>query len=498
MPRGAHSGAAIVAARFIAAAVALSLSLATLVCASPSSREWADGPAVAAAEAAPFEASDASWEGGATLYEIAKGELGAARVIVVKTLDWSELRPSDGVLVLHPTQPLDPGPSDAFMKAGGRLAILDDFGEGDRTLRRFKIERTRAPAKPIASLRNNPDLPIAEPAFDPNRGAGPHPVVANVQRMVLNHPTALIHPNLSPVLRIRAVGEPDAIVAVAGQVGEGRLFAMSDPSAVIDAMLRYPGNRAFAAGLARYLVEPANRTGGPGRLFIVANDFKQEGGFGGDQSLGDALESQLEGLMAALADARKDGLPPWSLAVVAAALALATALWVWRTSARPYASPLPRYARAVPLIARGGVAGRFAMLAARTSPRSLALLELKSAIYETVSVRVPPHEAPNAERVLAAVRERGGGPLALALRDELATMNRVEAAVVAGRKPRVRAADLDRAARIVGRALAALGAPGAGLHHPDTDSEAPRTRGAPIASRPADSGSDNQDSRSLT
>ena len=314
--------------------------------------------------------------------------------------------------------------------------------------------------------------------------------------MVLNHPTALIHPNLSPVLRIRAVGGPDAIVAVAGQVGEGRLFAMSDPSAVIDAMLRYPGNRAFAAGLARYLVEPANRTGGPGRLFIVANDFNQEGGFGGEETLGDALESQLEGLMAALADARKEGLPPWSLAIGAGVLARVTALWVWRTSARPYASPLPRYARPVPLVARGGVAGRFAMLAARTSPRSLALLELKSALYEAVTVRVPPHEAPNAERVLAAVRARGGDPLAHALREEIAAMNRVEAAVVAGRKPRVRASDLQRAARIVGRALEALGAPGA---EADAEAKARSARAAatppPVLSRNA---SESQESRSPT
>jgi len=471
--------------------LALALPLALLVVAAGTSH-------TGVARAAPFEANDTSWEGGATLYGIAKGELGEARVIVVKTLNWSELRPSDGVLVLHPTQPLEAGPSDAFMKAGGRLAILDDFGAGDRILRRFKIERTRAPAKPIASLRNNPDLPLAEPAFDPNRGAGPHPVVANVQRLVLNHPTALIHPNLSPVLRIRAVGEPDAIVAVAGQVGEGRLFAMSDPSAVIDGMLRYPGNRAFAAGLARYLVEPANRAGGPGRLFIVANDFKQEGGFGGDETLGDALESQLEGMIAALADARKEGLPPWSLAVVAGALALATALWVWRTSARPYASPLPRYARPVALIARGGVAGRYAMLAARTSPRSLALLELKSALYEAVAVRVAPHEAPNAERVVAAVRERAGNAVATALREEIAGMNRVEAAVVAGRKPRVRAADLDRAARIVGRALESLGAPGMGIDALRARGLAPPAQGTLPEGRPVGTGSDHQESRSIT
>lgn len=418
----------------------------------------------AVAHAAPFEASDSSWEGGSKLYAIAKAELGEARVRVVKVLDWSEVQPADGVLVIHPTTAVEAAPSDAFMKAGGRLAIIDDFGQGDRTLRRFKIERTRAPARPVASLRDNPELPLAEPAFDPARGAGPHPVVAGVQRLVLNHPTALIHPNLSPVLRVRAIGEPEAIVAVAGQVGEGRLFAMSDPSALIDAMLRYPGNRAFATGLVRYLVEPADRPGGPGRLYIVANDFTQEGGFGGEETIADALEGQIESMLSALADARRDGLPPWLLAILAAGLSLATAAWVWRTSARPYASPLPRYARPVPLVARGGVAGRFAMLAAPSSPRSLAVLELKSALYEAVAEHLPPGAAPSADRVLGAVRDRAGSALAAPLRDVLTAMNRVEAAVVAGRKPRVGAAELRRTTAIVQRALEALGAPGA-VHH---------------------------------
>jgi hypothetical protein len=426
-------------------------------------------PMATRVSAAPFEASDSSWEGGSKLYAIAKGELGEARVRVVKHLDWSEVRPIDGVLVIHPASALEAAPSDAFMKAGGRLAVVDDFGEGDRTLRRFKIERTRAPARPVASLRNNPELPLAEPAFDPQRGAGPHPVVANVQRLVLNHPTALIHPNLSPVLRVRAIGEPDAIVAVAGQVGEGRLFAMSDPSALIDAMLRYPGNRAFAAGLVRYLVEPAERPGAlaspaGGRLFIVANDFTQDGGFGGEETLADALESQIDAMIAAMADARREGLPSWALAIVAAMLSLATALWVWRTSARPYASPLPRYARSVPLVARGGVAGRFAMLAAPSSPRSLAVLELKSALWEAAADRLPEGTTITADKVLNVVRDHGGSPTSAPLRDVLLSMNRVEAAVVAGRRPRVRAADLRRMTAAVQDALLALGAPGAAGH----------------------------------
>ena len=74
--------------------------------------------------------------------------------------------------------------------------------------------------------------------------------------------------------------------------------------------------------------------------------------------------------------------------VVLAILALGgAAAWALRAGARTYKSPLPRYARRIPLIAQGGAAGRFAMLAAPSSARGLVLLELKSALFETVTHR---------------------------------------------------------------------------------------------------------------
>ncbi len=356
------------------------------------------------AEAAPFDIADTAWEGLSEFYEIAKKELGPERVKPVATLDWSTVKPDDGILVLHPTDPVDAQEASEFMKMGGRVAILDDFGRGDDLLKRFKIERVRMPGKPVAALRQNPELPIAEPWLEVSKGqiGSPHPVVANVKRLVLNHPMALNHPDLSPVLKVRLAGSTgDAIVAVAGQVEKGRLFAMSDPSALINSMLRYPGNRAFGAGLIRYLANDSER--GQGRLFILANAFKQEGSVGGDRSLVQDAESALRSLAESLADVRKSGLPPWLLAVGAALGVAAMGLWVGRSSGRPYKSPLPRYARATPLVARGGVAGRFAMLAAPTSPKSLVLLELKSALFEAVAERCGLEPNPGAEAVLAAL-----------------------------------------------------------------------------------------------
>jgi hypothetical protein len=421
------------------------------------------------ARAAAFELNDAGWEGESELLEIARNELGAARVLPVAVLNWDEVRAEDGVLAIHPMQAMDEGDTASFMKAGGRLAILDDYGRGEETLSRFHIDRIPPPSRPVSALRNKAALAIAEPVVDVVAGhsGGPHPVVAHVQQLVTNHPMGLRHPNLSPVLRIRAIGEPDVHIAVAGQVGRGRLFAMSDPSATINQMLRYPGNRAFVAGLARYLVDDDGAVRRQGRLFIVANRFSEEGSFGGEGTLRKDAESQLKALAAWLAEVRNEGLPGWAHVLLAAAVALGLVAWVARAVARPYKSPLPRYARPTPLVAQGGVAGRFAVLAAPTSPRSLALLELKSALFETLQHKLglsmePPPDALARLAVKAAKLDEGAYS---SLKDVLQSMHDVEAAVVAGRPAHVSQAALSRAAAVVHDVLVACGEIHSPLHH---------------------------------
>jgi hypothetical protein len=407
------------------------------------------------ARAGDFDVSDPNWNGCSELLEIARSELGASRVQAVGVLDWDQVAPEDGVLAIHPVSPMDAEETTAFMKAGGRLAIVDDYGRGAETLQRFRIDRIAAPSRPVEALRNRAVFAIAEPVIDVVAGhsIGPHPVVAQVQRLVTNHPTGLRHPNLSPVLRIRAIGEPDVIVAVAGQVGKGRLFAMSDPSALINQMLRYPGNRAFVAGLARYLVDDDGLQRRRGRLWIVANKFDEEGAFGGETTLGKDIASQLRSLLSALEEARQSGLPDWLLITFAALAGVGLATWVARASARSYKSPMPRYARGAPLVSQGGVAGRFALLAAPSSPPSLALLELKSALFESVGFRFNLASEPTPDALAQLIQSQGAldpGELT-SLREVLATMQRVEASVVAGKPAVVSRPTLTRAAEVVRR-----------------------------------------------
>jgi hypothetical protein len=246
--------------------------------------------------AAAFDLNDTSWEGGSELFELAKKKLGRERLEIAATLDYSKLTPKDGVVILHPDVPLDHEALSAFMRAGGRVAVLDDFGTGDSFLARFEIFRVSAPQTPARVLRDNPALPIAEPAVQLVAGQeqNRHPITQNVEGVVTNHPTVLTHRNLTAVLTIAARGEPNATLAVTGVIGpkvdaedpassrvpRGRLFAMGDPSSFINLMLRYPGNRRFAEGLLGYLIESDTWGEREGKLYFVANRFQQKGQFG--------------------------------------------------------------------------------------------------------------------------------------------------------------------------------------------------------------------------
>src|SRR5438067_2030807 len=106
----------------------------------------------AIAHAAPFDPAGSDWEGCSKLVELAKEELGPSRVLVVDEIDYEKLGPSDGLLLLHPQGSFDIDELATFMKLGGRLAVADDFGDGDRLLDRFKIGRGPSPIDPLQML----------------------------------------------------------------------------------------------------------------------------------------------------------------------------------------------------------------------------------------------------------------------------------------------------------------------------------------------------------
>jgi hypothetical protein len=224
-------------------------------------------------------------------------------------------------------------------------------------------------------------------------------------------------------------------------------------------MLRYPGNRAFAAALCHYLVDEDGGKRHGGKLFIVANRFSEANSFAGKDSLRKDIETQARAFADALAEARQHGAPAalhWAMSLFAL---LGIGAWILRASARPYKSPNPRFARPTPLVAQGGVAGRFALLSAPSSPPSLLLLELKSALVEALGQKLNATVDPSTEGILSAAHRAGALDdfQSAALKEALGTMQKAEASIVAGRPTFVSRKAQEKAASIVHEVLAATG-----------------------------------------
>jgi hypothetical protein len=352
------------------------------------------------------------------LLELARNELGAGRVRVVSSLDYSVLQPGDALLFLHPEVEVRFHSLAAFLAAGGRAALIDDYGKAAPLLERFHIHRANAPTLPALRLRDNPNLPIALPAPSDSAAGEPsdHPTLRGVDQVVTNHPTALRLENgieLTRLLVLPARGEPDALFAVTGVIGDaracgltsggaaqpptghcGRLLAMADPSAFINLMFRYPGNRNFARGVISYLVEDDTWGHRGGNLYVLVGNFRQSGSYGDTGELRETWSEQQAALLDWVEEVRSHGLPePVSIAIAAIA-AIGVAIWTGLAGGQLYTPIPPGYARVIPALSQGGFAGRFAVLAAPSTDRALLLLELKQTLEASLRQRL---ELPNAD-----------------------------------------------------------------------------------------------------
>jgi hypothetical protein len=338
--------------------------------------------------AEPFDPGGIEWEGCSRFVQIAQDELGASRIVLTEELDYEALSPSDGVILLHPLGSYDLDELSQFMKSGGRVAVLDDFGDGNALLDRFSIQRGPAPTDPLQMLHGNPQLPVAIPSSS-------HPIVADVSVVVLNHPTTVRHANLSTLLRIpRAGGDAGPDVALAGQVGEGRLVAFGDPSMFINSMMRYPGNRTVAKNLVRYLVDGAENKRSA-KITIVHGHFRERGTLGG--GISGTLRDRLRGFLGALDAVRREGFTGAAARVVAFGILAAAAAWALARAALRTRIPRARFAgepgpddppledpRIAALLDEGG---RFALFGRGRRPSVAGLQVLVDAIDAAIGER---------------------------------------------------------------------------------------------------------------
>ncbi len=274
------------------------------------------------AQAAPFDLKGQDWEGLSEFLHTAEVDIGSSRVVATSTLDLHRLDPADGVVLVHPTRALDVEELSAFMRAGGHIVLLDDYGTGDELLAKYDVRRLPLPSRPAQTLRGNPALAIAEPAAELRQSLG------DLSEVVTNHATGLQQPALSPILVVHGDGEDDVLLSVAGVVGRGRLLAIGDGSVVINSMLRFPGNRKLALAIVRYALEDESWGKRSGKLYVVANDFDTTGSFGQAESPFAGASNEVRRAIEEALDAlRHNGVSPVGTYLAALAVGIGVLLW---------------------------------------------------------------------------------------------------------------------------------------------------------------------------
>jgi hypothetical protein len=208
----------------------------------------------ASADESDYRADNTAWNGLSDLYALARdqGITPETRAL----LDWDQLGPGDGVLVLYPRVRLDPARLEQFVRLGGHALVADDFGAAGKLFAAFGISRAQPPKARVAEGRDS--LPIA---LGEN-----HPLARGVSEVVANHATALSGAG-QPV----ASFQPGAALALELPLGRGSLVLCGDPSIFINNMLAFPGNHTFAQNLLGTLARPG------GRLVVVSQEFAEQG-----------------------------------------------------------------------------------------------------------------------------------------------------------------------------------------------------------------------------
>lgn len=434
------------------------------------------------AQADPFDATHPAWDSLSVFVGLARTELGPQRVVVTQELDYASLAPEDAVVLVHPVGDLDLASLSRFLHEGGRVVLLDDFGDGDLLLSHFGMMR-RPLGEPSQTLGNRLYLPIAKPSSY-------HPTVVDVDQVVLNHASCIDHPDLSSVLEVETRSGEKKAVAVAGAVGKGRLLAVADSSVFVDGMLRFAGNETFARAVVRYAVEDDVWGKRQGRLLILSDSLKQVGVFGEASAASAFFEEATRGIREALQKLREEGLsgiPAIALAVLAA---LGCVLWVAKRAAKPHTPQLPRFLIPVSVLGRGGQPGHVSTLLAKTTPRALALLEHKVAFEEKLAAWLGLPEVPKLSggthsplppqpELLELLRARGASATHLAeLRQLLFRLSQAETWLLSrGRAPTVTEGEVVRISERLEALLAAFtgssGAPSSSSQRSPRRSHAP-------------------------
>jgi hypothetical protein len=231
----------------------------------------AAGPA--AAQDAPgvdYDVSNERWNGLSTLDALARGM--GLEVVQRSELQWNDLERGDILFLLYPTcgerctSAVNQAHLITFLRNGGRVLLADDFGKADEALGALGIVRGPGGAARAETFWDA--QPFAPVAFPVDRH---HPLAENVDELTTNHPSVWRAMRGGPEAVI-GFGDGSTVVAAVNML-DGRLVALSDPSVLINRMLEFPGNLAFAVNTVRWLERPYETQ----RLVIMTGEISLYG-----------------------------------------------------------------------------------------------------------------------------------------------------------------------------------------------------------------------------
>ena len=212
-----------------------------------------DGPA----PGGDFDPSAPGWN--ALSYLRATAAEADVEVVVGNSLDFSLLSGDEVLLIVGPLARLDGNGQQqlrAFVRAGGRLVVADDFRAGATWLAPFGLRLVDEAGAAAQTVTGAPSL-MRFPGADIGGFLG-----FQVGEIVLNHPAAMlvespavVRGEESQTQRIAHGRYVDGVRAwlVEVRMGRGRMLGLADPSVLIDGMLRsYHGDKQFAANLLRW------------------------------------------------------------------------------------------------------------------------------------------------------------------------------------------------------------------------------------------------------
>ncbi len=340
----------------------------------------------------PYDPRSHRWDGLGHLVALASEE--GLTLRVPERLDPADLDAGDAVLVVAPAGRLPVAGLLDFVRRGGRLLVADDTGGARALLDTFGIAFDPAPEPTGPTLRGRADWPLALPRPD-----AWHPLLEGVEAVVTNRPAAVGHERVRPLLVLGPCRDEAACgergVLLVGVVGAGRFVALSDPSVLIDNMLRFRGNATLARNLLRYL--DAERGG---RLWLASPTtswvLPEEPPEGPDDPL--------ERLRRALASLVGRPAPPWLLRAASAALLVLLALLGLGRARRH--DPYRPAALLGPELPAGGAAGRVAFHLEHPGSLAVALETWQRAVLWTLAERLGPSVTPDARSVVAVLRAR--------------------------------------------------------------------------------------------